>query len=59
MKNGFDFALLEKLKLTINCNLLVYGGLSSENEILKIKKIGIEGFVVAQFFVLVIGKIVF
>ena len=31
----------------------------SENEILKIKKIGIEGFEPAQFFVLVIGKIVF
>ena len=43
MKNGFDLQFLQKLRSIINCNMLVYGGLSSENEILKIKEIGMEG----------------
>ena len=42
-KKGFDFELLKKIKLKINTNIIVYGGLSSEQEISKIKSLGFDG----------------
>mgnify|MGYP001290027110 CR=1 FL=1 len=42
-KKGFDYELLKKIKLKLKTNIVIYGGLSSEQEIIKIKSLGFDG----------------
>ncbi len=42
-KKGFDYELLKKIKLKLKTNIVVYGGLSSQQEIIKIKNLGFDG----------------
>jgi imidazole glycerol-phosphate synthase subunit HisF len=49
-KKGFDFDILKKIKPKLNTNIIVYGGLSSEKEIVKIKDLGFDGVGASSLF---------
>ena len=48
--SGLDFDLLLKIRKSIKSNLIVYGGLKSEDEILKLKKINYQGVCGSRMF---------
>lgn len=48
--SGFDFDLLLKIRKNLKSNLIVYGGLKSETEILKLKNLNYQGVCGSRIF---------
>jgi imidazole glycerol-phosphate synthase subunit HisF len=48
--SGFDFDLLYKIRKHLKSNLIVYGGLKSESEILKLKSLNYQGVCASRIF---------
>ena len=49
-RGKLDIDLLKKIRSFLNCNIIPYGGLSSEDEILNLKKIGFNGVAASTLF---------